>query len=469
MNIPLPNDSSKNVKEEYNSLLKDVTKPGLRSPLSLCVIVWATTAVVVVTIFASISVYGEAQYDCAHSNPVVSCYYNTPSPVAPGRQLLPSDIHPQLCTHINVAFARVVNKSIYLEHYQYQTLLDIVQLRKLNPKLKILLSVGGAGNDKGFSDMVVDHASRKIFIKSIKSLLRNYTLDGIDLDWEFPALGNSNLALRLAVAKRERQHFSQLLREIRAEYVREKKNYLLTVAVAAPEIIVNVAYDVDQLDLYTDFVNVMTYDFNFYKNTTPFTGFNSPLYARPEDQLYMATLNLNYTVHMYLRKGLSPNKLVVGVPTYGHTYTLINPDNHGIGSPAHSYGTLGSAGFVDYPGVCQFIKMNAVVIKVDSHAEVPYLYSGHEWVSFDNPQSVSSKAAFIKRLGLRGAMVYSLNADDFEGVCEGDLGRNNTKFPLSQIVKNALVKEDENETVALPTTTSCVAKQKAADHIIHGH
>lgn len=447
MIITLPNDNLKCFKEEYNSLLKDVTKPGLRSQISLRIVLWACIAAVVVavTVLASIFLCGETKVKRAQSDPVVSCYYNTPSLVAPtatGRQLLPRDIHPHLCTHINVAFARIVNKAIYLEDHQYVTLRDIVQLRKVNPKLKILLSVGGSGNDRGFSDVVVDHASRKIFIKSIKDVLRNYTLDGIDLDWEFPALMNSNLALKLTVAKRERQHFSQLLREIRAEYVREKRNYLLTVAVAAPEFIVNVAYDVDQLDLYTDFVNVMTYDFNFYTDMTPFTGLNSPLYARPEEQLYLANLNINYTVHMYISKGLSRNKLVVGIPTYGHTYKLVNPDNHGIGSPAYSYGALGSLGFVNYPDVCQFMKEHDVVINEVAHAEVPYLYSGHEWVSFDYPQSVSSKAAFIKQQGLRGAMVYSLNADDYEGVCEGDLIRNNTKFPLSQIVKNAIVKKN---------------------------
>lgn len=446
MIIIIPNDKS--VKVEDNLLLDDVTKPGSilasRSScnISLRVILWVCIAAVgAVTILASVVFCGAVyEGELEDSDPVVSCYYNTPSSIASAaHQLLPLDIHPHLCTHINVAFARIVNKTIYLEDHQYVTLRDIVQLRKTNPKLKILLSVGGSGNHKGFSDMVVDHASRKIFIKSIRDLLRNYTLDGIDLDWEFPAIGNSDPALKLAVAKRERQHFSQLLQEIRAEYVREKRKYLLTVAVAAPEIIVDAAYDVDQLDLYTDFVNVMTYDFNFYSKTTPFTGLNSPLYARPEERLYLATLNINYTVHMYINKGLSPNKLVVGVPTYGHSYTLVNTNNHGIASPVSGYGSLGSSGFVNYPDVCQFMKKQGVILNWVARAEVPYLYSGHEWVSFDYPQSVSSKAAFIKQLGLRGAMVYSLNADDYEGVCEGDFGRNNTKFPLSQTVKNALV------------------------------
>lgn len=365
--------------------------------------------------------------------PVVSCYYSTPPPRAV-RALLPADIHPHLCTHINVAFARVHNKQIQLDDAQYDILREIVKLKLINPELKILLSVGGAGGDGGFSDMVADHASRKIFIKSIKSILRNYTLDGIDLDWEFPGIHGDS-----GVGKRERQHFSQLLREIRVEYEREKRDYLLTAAVASPETIVDVSYDVDQLNLYLDFVNIMTYDFHYFTKFTPFTGLNSPLYARREEQLYMATLNINYTVQMYKEKGLHSDKIVVGIPTYGHTFSLINSDNTAVGSPASGFGSLGDSGFVNYPDVCAFLKNNSdASVKQDDDAKVPYVYKGTEWVSFDTPQSVRDKATFIKEQDLRGAMIYSLNADDYEGVCGKEIG-NKVKFPLAQSIKNTLI------------------------------
>lgn len=368
---------------------------------------------------------------------VVSCYYNTPSADAAG-ELLPRDIHPHLCSHINVAFARVVNKEIYLEDIQYQALRDIVKLKKINPHLKILISVGGSGNEDGFSKMVIDHASRKVFIRSLKYLLRNYTLDGVDLDWEFPAV---HLDTFILGGKRERQHFSQLLYEIRREYIREKRNYLLTVAVAAPEAIVDIAYDVDQINLYADYVNIMTYDFHYFTKYTPFTGLNSPLFARPREQMYLASLNINYTVHMYFSKGLDKNKIVVGIPTYGHTFTLVNPGNTRVGSPASGFGSLGSMGFVNYPDICTFLKTyNDVVIEEDKHAKVPYLYRGWEWVSFESPQSVAAKADYVKAFGLRGAMIYSLNADDYSGSCRTRGGQ--VKFPLLQSIKKSLFGND---------------------------
>ncbi|XP_046962124.1 chitinase-3-like protein 1 [Vanessa cardui] len=370
---------------------------------------------------------------------VVSCYYNTPNP-RNDSQLTPSNIHPHLCTHINIAFAQIRNNQIYLEDSQLDVIPDIVKLKTYNPNLKVLLSVGGAGNNDGFSKMVVNHASRKVFIKSIKYMLRNYSLDGIDLDWEFPAVKVYQNSLR----KRERQHFSQLLREIRTEYIREKRNYLLTVAVAAPQIIVDAAYDVDQINMYVDYANIMTYDFHTYTKFTPFTGLNSPLYARPEEQLYFATLNINYTVQMYKDKGLDPRKIVVGIPTYGHTFALVNANNAKVGSPASGFGTLGNLGFVNYPDICMFLsKFNDTIIKQDLDAKVPFLYKESEWVSYENADSVVAKAKYITENKLRGAMIYSLNADDYDGTCDKLSG--SVKFPLSTTVRNTLNQNPTSE------------------------
>lgn len=374
-----------------------------------------------------------------NNDKVISCYYNPPSNFSDRSELLPDAIHPHLCTHINVAFAEVVNKTIHLSDNLKKTVKDILQLKKINPNLKILLSIGGAGERNGFSEMIIDHASRKIFIKSIKAFLKEFKLDGVDLDWEFPAVHNSELHNGHS---RERQHFSQLLREIRKEYEREKHNFLLTIAAGAPEIIVDNAYDVDQLNVYTDYVNIMTYDFHFYSRATPFTGLNSPLYPRQEEFGYLATLNINSTINMYIGKGLSPEKIVIGVPTYGHSYTLVNPDNHQIGSPASGYGKLGSLGFVDYLGICKYMQeySKEVVIETEKSAKVPYLYKGKEWVSFESQESVMEKAKLIKDYGLRGAMIYSLNSDDYLGVCQL---HGNEKFPLSQSVRDTFQTRQE--------------------------
>lgn len=188
------------------------------------------------------------------------CYYNSPNAFNQTNDLYPDNIDPNLCTHINVGMIWVTQNQLVIENNLREMFKRTTQLKKKNPDLKVLIWVGGAYSP-GFSEMVANHANRKEFIQSLKLVLETYALDGIDIDWEFPSAHN-----------RERQHFSQLLREIRREYQREHRTYLLSVAVAAPEGIVFYAYDINEINKYVDFVNIMTYDYHFYSPGTPFTG-----------------------------------------------------------------------------------------------------------------------------------------------------------------------------------------------------
>lgn len=89
----------------------------------------------------------------------IVCYYSFPSS---SDSLLPEEIDPYLCTHINAAFAGVVNHTMNMDLHDVEVLNELVKLKMVNPKLKILICVGGASNDGGFSEMVMNHANRKM-------------------------------------------------------------------------------------------------------------------------------------------------------------------------------------------------------------------------------------------------------------------------------------------------------------------
>lgn len=62
-------------------------------------------------------------------------------------------------------------------------------LKKINPKLQTLFSIGGAtANSKTFSNMVATAATRKVFIKSAVDFVQKYMYNGMDIDWEFPTV-----------------------------------------------------------------------------------------------------------------------------------------------------------------------------------------------------------------------------------------------------------------------------------------
>lgn len=402
-------------KEKYSTVVKQHSVGRLA--------LWASGLVAMVVVTWCVVARGPRPAQAGRAGPALVCYYDS-SGAGPAPALVP----PALCTHLNVAFAKVLNKTVHLEPHQYTVLRELVALKRENPALKVLLSIGGAGEKNGFSEMVADHASRKLFIKSVKLILKSLSLDGIDLDWEFPVLHSRKLGLMT----RERQHFSQLLREIRMEYLREKKEYILSVAIAAPQVIADVAYDVDQINMYVDYANIMTYDFHYYSKFTPFTGLNSPLYARSSEELFLATLNINYTVQMYLSKGLDRDKIVVGIPTYGHSFKLVNPENTAVGSPACGFGAVGGGGFADYPAVCAAARAPHARAHWDAQARAPFLSLAAEWISHENARSVAEKAGFVHARSLRGAMLYSLNADDHRGECGAGA------FPLARAAALAL-------------------------------
>jgi len=62
-----------------------------------------------------------------------------------------------------------------------------VTLKKTNPRLKVLLAVGGWRAGSGPFVAVVSSAdSRKTFAASAADFVRRHGFDGLDVDWEFP-------------------------------------------------------------------------------------------------------------------------------------------------------------------------------------------------------------------------------------------------------------------------------------------
>ncbi|KAG4068239.1 hypothetical protein HA402_007759 [Bradysia odoriphaga] len=364
------------------------------------------------------------------------CYYTSPNNLAEPATLYPKNIDPQLCTHLNVGIVQIADNVLVVDETLHEMFEQTKLLKARNKELKVLIWVAGF-ELSDFSEMTRTHANRKQFIQSLKLNLELYRLDGVDLDWEFPSSSN-----------RERQHFSQLLHEIRREYQREHRTYLLSVAVAAPEGIAFYAYDVAELNNYADYVNIMTYDYHFYSQVTPFTGLNSPLYKRHNENSMLSLLNINASVNYYVSQGLDKRKIVIGLPTYGHTFHLVNAFNTKIGAPSDDSGSIGEHGFVTYSELCWFKQNNFFITSVfDVETCSPYLYTGNEWISYEDERSIECKTNFIKSNGFGGAMLFSLNTDDFLSYCKTDYGDNNSSFPLARKMYSILFDEDSNDTV----------------------
>jgi chitinase len=153
---------------------------------------------------------------------------------------VPPVIHAEKLTHINFAFAHVdATHRVFLDSPGTRTSLRELQvLKSQNPQLKIILSVGG-WQAEGFSDAALTDSSRHVFADSAARLLREYSLDGIDIDWEYPGQGVAGIKYR----PEDKHNFTLLLQTVRAtldsQSAAQKRTggnrYLLTIAAADRE------------------------------------------------------------------------------------------------------------------------------------------------------------------------------------------------------------------------------------------
>jgi chitinase len=317
-------------------------------------------------------------------------------------------IDAEKLTAINFAFAHIGKAQ--------QIVLDepgsgpfIAQLRKLktsNPKLKLLLSIGGWGAD-GFSNAALNEVTRGQFAQSAAEVISRSGIDGIDIDWEYPGLAGPGIAHR----DEDKQHFTALLRAIRVRFDGLAKQlhrapdnpYLLTVALADGEFVSHVA--LDEIHPYLDWINLMTYD--FHNSLTKTTGHHAA-FSRSKTSVNDER-SVEHAVDQFLTAGVPAAKLVVGVPFYGRAFTDVTAQNNGLDQP---YGHYDS----EYPWsklVSDFIDRNGYKRYWDNAAKAPYLWNAEKrtFVTYDDPQSLKIKAEFVRKKKLGGMMYWEQSHD----------------------------------------------------------
>lgn len=276
---------------------------------------------------------------------------------------------PDFMTHINYAFGHVSETFNSVKVDNPDKLKSIAGLKKRNPRLKVLLSLGGWGSG-GFSEMAADAALRKAFAADCRRVVNEFNLDGIDVDWEYP--GSS--AAGITSTPDDPANFVLLLKDIRDALAGV---HLLTVASGAT----GSGMIFEDVLKYVDFVNIMSYDL-----ADP-PKHHAPLYKSK----YSGYITADGCVAKHIQAGVPAGKLVLGVPFYGR------------GCGPYGYSEPFSKITVK-PGCAE---------RWDEDARVPYIVDaqGNFVLGFENARSITAKREYIKEKGLRGIMYWEYSQD----------------------------------------------------------
>lgn len=282
-------------------------------------------------------------------------------------------VDPFMMTHVNYAFGHVNAHHDGVRLVNEDRMRLCLDLKKQNPDLKVLISIGGWGSG-GFSEMARDARTRKAFAADCQRLCKAYGFDGIDIDWEYPTSDDAGIGCHPDDTK----NYTLMMKDIREAIGRDK---LLTLASKS---------DAQYIDFrailpYIDFVNIMSYDMDVAPRH------HAPLY-RSEATPCKGRRSCEESVKCHLDAGVPAHMLNLGLPFYGHgcgdfDYYL---DYKDIPAPDAKYPE-----------------------RWDKKACVPYRADkqGNLVMGYDNAKSIELKCKWAVEQGLLGVLYWEYAAD----------------------------------------------------------
>lgn len=325
------------------------------------------------------------------------------------RGLIQTDsIDVKRLSHINYAFVDIKDNRAWLHNEATDTinLRKINELKKQNPALKILISVGGWTWSKNFSDATLTDTSTKRFALSAVAIVAKYHLDGVDIDWEYPGMqGDSNV-----YRPEDKQHYTLLFKDLREGFDSLAKithqQYFVTTAVGGSQDYIEHTemYKVQQ---YTDFINVMSYDYAGGEDSI--SGHHTNLFTSSGNTNQYSA---DRSIRAFLAAGVPAKKLVMGIAFYGKGWQMQSADNNGLYRKALKPARGG--GFTLLKD--SLINKNGFVRYWDTAASAPYLFNTERkiFISYDDEESVKNKCQYVKQYHLAGAMFWEYNDDKKE-------------------------------------------------------
>ncbi|XP_057969599.1 cysteine-rich receptor-like protein kinase 19 [Malania oleifera] len=309
-----------------------------------------------------------------------------------------SDINSALFTHLLCSFSLLNSSNYHLyilsaNEQQFSTFTDVV--KRKNPSITTLLSIwAGSVDSAAFSSMTSQPFYRKSFIESSIETARHYGFHGLDLTGLLPTaaanmtnLGTLFYEWRDAVNSESRKS--------------GKRKLILTMSVHTLN---SSSYPIESIQKNFDWVHIVAHDY-YLPLRDNFTGAHAALYD-PSGQV-----NTDFGVKEWISRGLSPNKLVLGLPFHGYAWTLQNPKDNYLGAPASGPG-ITRDGSIAYTLIKWYVRTYQARPVYNSTYVENFCKIGSTWIGYDDVEAIRAKVSYAKQKGLLGYNVFQVPNDD---------------------------------------------------------
>ena len=275
------------------------------------------------------------------------------------------------------------------------TIKHLVSLKAANPQLKIILSLGGWGGCEPCSSEFSTAEGRLKFSKSVKEVSDYFKVDGLDLDWEYPAIeGLPGHLFQPA----DKTNFTELIKILRSTL---GKKYELSFAAGGFQKYLDESVEWKKIMPLVNRVNIMSYDLvNGYSKVT---GHHTPLFST-----IFTEESVDKAVSYLLQLGIPSNKLVIGGAFYTRTWKNVENVNNGLYQSGEHIEGVSFKNFAT-----TYTEANGWKYFWDEKAKAPYWYneSIKTFATGDDTTSIKAKTEYVKSKKLGGIMFWELVLD----------------------------------------------------------
>src|ERR1700761_7539876 len=285
-------------------------------------------------------------------------------------------------THVIFSFCHLNGNRIAIQNARDSaTLVALVAEKTKHPQLKVIVSLGGWGGCPTCPDVFATDSGRQDFVQSTKELLDNFHADGIDLDWEYPALEN---VPGYAFYPADKDNFTTVVRMLRKTLGKKAE---ISFAAGGFTDYLRTSIDWKQIAPLVNYINLMTYDLiNGYATQT---GHHTALYSRPEQEQ-----STDRAIRWLDSAGVPLRKVAIGMAFYARVFGGVDSINNGLYRPCHF---LHGVSYKDQAAF--FSADSGFVYHWDKIAQAPYYYNARQqlFASFDDSVSIRAKTQYAIR------------------------------------------------------------------------